>query len=172
MPWLTKVYLSAFRNHLLNDLFSRTFAWAQTFLWHLPTNCAFVEDMYLAGFFICSPPLESMLQTVIPSPLKICSIAISMYKYKSTILCDNVHEMTTCSPYPLRMNLSPSCPGFLSPQSFPCTQLNLLMWFAWQFLIITPKFELTLSVYQNVLTSASLFTPHCTVWEKRESFSI
>lgn len=101
------------------------------FLRYLPTNCAFAELMNLAvSLSVYFPILESVLQTLLPSPLQICSIALSTYKYKSTILCDNVHEMTTCfSQKPLQMNPSPSCPGFLCLLSSFCTELNLLMWF-------------------------------------------
>lgn len=42
IPWLTKIYLPAFRDSLLNFSFSIMFAWAQAFLLHLSPNCVFV----------------------------------------------------------------------------------------------------------------------------------
>jgi len=102
---------------------------------------AFVEYMNLAGFFIClffNPGVHVTDSYSI-------SIANLFYchkyvKFRSTILCDNVHGMTTCSSQkPLQVNISPSCHGFLCPWNFSCTQLNFLIWLVWKFLMITPN---------------------------------
>lgn len=70
-------------------------------------------------------------------------------------LCD----LLTCL---CRLTPRPTVMAFCVPGIFPVL-LNLLMWLVWKFLIITPKFDLTHSLFQNILTSASLFTPHCSV---------